>query len=201
VNDRPINSELVKALESDDKAAIIALFQGLQAQLDTARILFAETGARIAEERDAALKKLAEMKNKLAVGVSLLLIHEGYVLLGKRRGNIKAAGWFSTPGGRIEEGEKFLAAAEREFLEECGARVDPTSFVLLGFREHFRFEQHYIMIYILATRYRGEITNMQPDKCFGWEWYRRHVVPDQCTEPNDILDRAFEIEAEPRMPS
>lgn len=70
---------------------------------------------------------------------------DGRVLLGKRlTGHPDIVGKWSTPGGRIEENEDRFAAARREFLEETGA--DLGSCDVIGFREHFRYGEHYFTV-------------------------------------------------------
>ena len=57
---------------------------------------------------------------KAAVGA--LVIKEDRILL-VRRGNPPARGEWAIPGGRMEPGETFREAAEREILEETGIRI------------------------------------------------------------------------------
>lgn len=130
------------------------------------------------------------MSNKptLPVGVSVLLVNnEGRVALGERPSNIEAGGFLSTPGGRIELYEHLEETAARELEEETGANLLPTQFRILGFKEHFRFNSHYFMVYV-AARYDGPLQRREPDKCLGWQWWKLEEIPkDRCTEPEDIL--------------
>lgn len=125
-------------------------------------------------------------KSTLAVGVSVLLVQKGKLLLGKRK-NVTAEGLFSTPGGRIEQNENMFSCAEREFKEETGAVIS-SPLEVIGFKELFRFNMHYIMFYLKATAYEGEIVNNEPDKCEGWKFYSLRSLPGSCTEPQDILE-------------
>lgn len=133
-------------------------------------------------------------KPKLAVGVSVLLVYGNSVLLGKRKNN-SGAGILSTPGGRLEETETFLQCAAREFKEECGAEL-LGHLTTIGWKEHFRFGKHYIMFYVKATSWGGDIVNVEPEKCEGWCWHdieetlQTTVIRglDFCTEPVDILE-------------
>ena len=54
--------------------------------------------------------------------VSVALIHHGRVLL-VLRGREPAKGKYAFPGGRVEAGETFEAAARRELLEETGLQA------------------------------------------------------------------------------
>lgn len=138
-------------------------------------------------------------KPRHAVGVSVLLIEDGKILLGKRgqkTTNVEARGMLSTPGGRLELEETFTDCALREFKEETGAEL-AGDLRIVGIRKHYRFGEHYIMVYVLATDHKGEISNPEgDDKCEGgWMWlkpeyilYDRQVI---VTEPGDILHLAM----------
>lgn len=55
----------------------------------------------------------------VTAAVSVILVHEGRVLL-VRRASAPARGLYAFPGGRVEEGETLEAAALRELQEETG---------------------------------------------------------------------------------
>jgi len=133
---------------------------------------------------------MSESKPTMPVGVSVLLVNrDGRVALGERAADTSAGGFLSTPGGRIEEHEHLAETAARELEEETGVKLLPTQFRVLGFREHFRFGGHYMMIYV-AARYDGVLERKEPDKCLGWTWWKIAEIPkDRCTEPEEILDQ------------
>jgi 8-oxo-dGTP diphosphatase len=133
------------------------------------------------------------------VGVSVLLIENDQILLGKRgpkSTNVEARGMLSTPGGRLELEETFTDCAVREFKEETGAEL-AGNLQIIGIRKHYRFGEHYIMVYILATDHVGEISNPEgDDKCEdGWRWFKPEwILYDSrvtVTEPGDILHLAL----------
>lgn len=130
------------------------------------------------------------VKPTYPVGVSVLLVNrENQILLGERQDGLKAGGMWSTPGGRIEMNEGMYQTCRREILEETG--IDPEArshFRYLGFREHRRFDEHYFMFYFWADC-RVEPVNLEPDKCKGWKWFALDQIPDNCTEPKEILDQ------------
>lgn len=74
------------------------------------------------------------MPGQVCVGVGALVIDEasGRVLLGRRKGSHGAGTW-ALPGGWLEKGEEFAAAAVRELEEETGltmADLGPTRTVV-----------------------------------------------------------------------
>lgn len=120
------------------------------------------------------------------MGVSVLVKKENRLLLGRRKNN-SAAGFLSTPGGRLEIEETLLECAAREFNEETLATLGPVT--IIGWKEHFRYGNHYIMFYAYASSYTGEIQNGIPDKSDDWEWFDFDALtPENCTEPTDILE-------------
>lgn len=56
------------------------------------------------------------------VGVGAIVLHEGRVLLVKRR-HAPGLGLWSVPGGLVDLGETTADAARREVEEECGLKV------------------------------------------------------------------------------
>lgn len=138
-------------------------------------------------EQDEALKPV------YAVGVSVLLTNShGQLLLAKRKNN-SGAGLLSTPGGRLEYNESVEECAAREFKEECGAALVSVPNIL-GWKKHNRFGKHYIMFYVHAQTWQGEITNCIPDKSDDWEWFDiEPLTQETCTEPGDILHRVQEM--------
>jgi 8-oxo-dGTP diphosphatase len=114
---------------------------------------------------------------EVRVGTGVIVVRDGKVLVGKRKGS-HAAGLYSFPGGHLDFGETWVDCVLRELREECGELMtvavrnfDPQR------REFFvtndimpDYGKHYITIFIVADWLNGEPLNMEPDKCEGWEW-------------------------------
>lgn len=133
-----------------------------------------------------------QSKATFSVGVSVLIVREGKLLLGRRQNTSTADGLLSTPGGRLEMDEDRFGCAIREAKEEAGIEIEREDLFPLGFQELFRYGKHYFMFYMLACRFRGEIVNMEPSKCEGWDWYDLDDIPNS-TEPQEIIDLAKTI--------
>lgn len=135
----------------------------------------------------------SDSKPKYPVGVSVLLVRAGKLLLGKRAFNKDdpASGFFSTPGGRIENNETLIDCAIRETLEETGLYLRKSHLSIIGFKEHFRFGHHYFMVYVTSSRFTGILKNEEPSKCEGWTWFAPTEIPKDCTEPSDIIASAL----------
>lgn len=129
------------------------------------------------------------------VGVSVLLHRNGKVLLGERKNN-SGSGLLSTPGGRIEKNETIPQCAARELKEETGIDLFPERFTEIYHKEHFRFNNHYFMFYVMVECPEGvEPINLEPDRCISWDWYPfypRFEVPfEKTTEPKEVINELF----------
>ncbi len=98
-------------------------------------------------------------------GIAVMVLKDGKVLLGKRKG-AHGAGDYAFPGGKLEWNESFADCAKRETLEETGIEIDNVRFLrLLNFRF---YEKHFVDVGLL----------MEPEKCEGWDWYDPDNLPD-----------------------
>lgn len=104
-----------------------------------------------------------------AVGTSAVIVRDGKVLLGRRRGS-HAAGVWSTPGGHLEHGESFIDCVRREVAEETGLTV--LSCTDFAFANNILEDEskHYVTLYFLCEVAPGEPMLLEPDKCEGWQW-------------------------------
>jgi 8-oxo-dGTP diphosphatase len=119
------------------------------------------------------------MKNKqVGVGIGLIVVRDGKVLLGKRKGS-HAAGLYSFPGGHLDWNETWQNCALRELKEECGEnikvrlrnRYEPNCIDWFTTNDIMpQYDKHYITIFLVAEWLEGEAENTEPHKCEGWEW-------------------------------
>jgi 8-oxo-dGTP diphosphatase len=165
------------------------ILRGFNAELHDGNPMWLHANIKM-EIQDAVAKITPKLdqKPRHAVGVSVLLVENGRLLLGRRKGNT-AAGMLSTPGGRLELEEQPIYCAVREFYEETGARIYSDDLKVINVKKLSRFNDHYIMFYALVKRHDGIIQNMEPDKCEGWQWYTGYELTGRAdiTEPVDIL--------------
>jgi 8-oxo-dGTP diphosphatase len=115
------------------------------------------------------------------IGVGVLVIRDGLVLLGERRGSHGAGTW-ALPGGHLEHGEEPLSCARRELLEETGLVAGS---VALGPYSSDLFARglHYVTLFVVAGGVTGEATVREPDKCARWEWFRWTALPSPLFAP------------------
>ena len=125
------------------------------------------------------------MEIKKVLGVGIIVIRDGKILLGRRKGAHGAETW-AVPGGRVDTYEKSpgimvqeepAETAIRELWEETGLKVIGTT--LVGQTSHFFEElgQEHISIYIKAEVLDGEPVVMEPEKCHEWGWFNWNHLP------------------------
>jgi 8-oxo-dGTP diphosphatase len=120
------------------------------------------------------------------IGVGVIVIRDGLVLLGKRRGSHGAGTW-SAPGGALEFGEDILDCAARELKKETDLEA---SSLELGPYTNDVFPEdrkHYVTIFVVARGIKGVPTNLEPDKCEGWAWFKWAEWPAPLFQPLQSL--------------
>jgi 8-oxo-dGTP diphosphatase len=128
------------------------------------------------------------------VGVGVLVVHQGLLLLGKRRGSHGAGHW-AAPGGRLEFGEALEDCARRELTEETGLvarhlELGPyTNDVFEAEGESGQVAQHFVTVYVVARSLQGTPRNLEPEKCEGWAWFGWDALPTPLFQPLQNLQR------------
>lgn len=123
---------------------------------------------------------MEQEQNRPKVGIGVMILKEGKVLLGKRKGS-HGEGQYAFPGGHLEYMESFAECARRETLEECGIEIENIRFLLL---ENVRLyaPKHYVHITLVADWKSGAPKVLEPDKCESWDWYAMDATPDPLFE-------------------
>jgi 8-oxo-dGTP diphosphatase len=109
------------------------------------------------------------------VGVGVMMIKNGAVLLGQRRGS-HGSGEYAFPGGHLEHLESFEQCAQRETMEECGLTIGNVRFQFVANVRTYA-PRHYVHIGLLADWRSGTPTVLEPEASGTWEWYDLGHLP------------------------
>ena len=115
--------------------------------------------------------------SQVKVGLGLLVVKDGQILLGKRKGS-HGAGEYSGPGGHLEPLERLEDSLLREVAEEVGPafKVKNLRFLCVSNITNYA-PKHYVDIGMTAVWEAGEPQVMEPDKQEGWDWYDMESPP------------------------
>lgn len=103
-----------------------------------------------------------------APAVSVLVIDDDRILLGKRADSHFRAGLWCLPCGFIEFDEDFLTAARREVMEETGLVVDIES-ILSVMTNYLEPDLHTLVVVLLAKAVAGTVC--PGDDIVAAEWF------------------------------
>lgn len=118
---------------------------------------------------------MQEEKLHPRVGIGVMVMKDGKVLLGKRKGS-HGEGEYAWPGGHLEHMERFADCAEREVMEETGLKIGPIRFLRLLNTTQYA-PRHYVDIAFVADWVSGEPEVKEPDKVESWAWYDLDDLP------------------------
>ena len=120
------------------------------------------------------------------VGVGVLVLRDGQVLLGRRRG-AHGAGTWALPGGHLEFGESIDACARRETREETGLDIEVFAHGPYTNDVMHAEGRHYLTCFVLARAVDGEARVLEPGKCEGWHWFDWTSLPTGLFQPLQTL--------------
>src|SRR5262249_38204025 len=112
------------------------------------------------------------------VDVHLILKDDDRILLGKRINTGYGDGAFHPPSGHMEASESVVAALVREAKEEIGVTIQPDD-VKMAHIMHNSSGGGRIAFFFEVTHWEDTPTNMEPEKCGGWEWFAIEQLPNQ----------------------
>ena len=110
-------------------------------------------------------------------------LREEHVLLGQNRDG-KAAGKWTGCGGRVEKGERVVAAARRELREESELKVAEKHLIPAALVTTYRGSVAHYRLYIFTVKqWIGEPTDTS--EMYNHQWFPFSQVPLQDMRPSD----------------
>ena len=111
------------------------------------------------------------------VGIAILIRNKNnQILLGKRISKLGNHTW-APPGGKLERGETIENCIIRETKEETGMILSDMKFNCFT-NDIFEDGNHFVTIYMDATKIHGFPTVMEPDKCVEWKYFDMTDLPE-----------------------
>ena len=145
----------------------------------------------------------AELGEEIIVGVSMVLIHDGHVLLierGNDRPDDNGNRPWALPGGKLEYGETLAEGAKREMLEETGLKVSVGPLLY-----HYDVMPHSatnpsdvqcVILHFLTRADAGQdLTPQAGDDAIDARWVPLHQLDDYKLWPNmtAAINKALEL--------
>lgn len=110
------------------------------------------------------------------VGIGILIIKDGKILLGKRKGS-HGAGEYAGTGGHLEYMESIEECAKRETLEETGIVIKNIKLLCVSNLKQYA-PKHYLDIGLTAEWESGEPIIVEANKIESWDWYDVNNLPE-----------------------
>lgn len=114
---------------------------------------------------------------KVIAAVYLLFRRGDEILLLLRANTGYEDGKYGLVSGHVDGDEPLAAAAAREAREEAGVEIDPADLALRTVM-HRRQDDERVEFFFEPSRWRGEIRNMEPDKCAALSWFPIQNLPE-----------------------
>lgn len=111
--------------------------------------------------------------------VHILFYRNDEVLLLKRQNTGFQDGNWSVVAGRMDGNEEVVAAAIREAKEEAGVDIDPDQLEIIGMMHRKNTTSEWVDFFLKARDWRGEISNMEPEKCEQLTWFPVSELPSE----------------------
>jgi len=122
------------------------------------------------------------MKNRHSIvcAAYLLLVKDNKILLLRRFNTGYEDGKYSLPAGHVDEGESIEGCLIKEAKEEIGISVARENLELkhVMHRKATDYNGERLDFFFSCTSWKGEIKNMEPDKCDDLSWFEIDELPD-----------------------
>lgn len=124
-----------------------------------------------------------KIRNKAIPAVYIFLEREGKILVARRCNTGYQDGNYNVPSGHVEAGELPVAAMIREAKEEIGIDLSPEDLeiVHVSYRPKHDETDNRVDFFFRAKNWKGEVINMEPNKCDDLKWVKPTELPASTT--------------------
>lgn len=120
---------------------------------------------------------MARQFYKFSAFVCIILEKDNKVLLIKRANTGHLDGFWSLPGGSLDEGETLAQAVIREAHEEVNVHIDPKHLKLIH-TLHLKDKSEILGFFFSTTSWTGELKNNEPERHSHMEWFEIDNLPE-----------------------
>ncbi|MFH0804798.1 MAG: NUDIX domain-containing protein [Patescibacteria group bacterium] len=120
------------------------------------------------------------------VGVGVIVLKDGKVLLGLRKGKHEDGTW-GLPGGSLEYNEELEACAARETREESGVEIKNIRRGPYVNAMRYANGKHFLVVFMVADWQSGKPTVREPERFAEWRWVNWDQMPTPLFHPLQLL--------------
>jgi 8-oxo-dGTP diphosphatase len=125
---------------------------------------------------------MQQSRFKIVPASYLLLIKNNKILMSRRFNTGFCDGQYSLIAGHLEKGEGFIKAMVREAKEEANIILKSKDIAVAHVTNRYEPQNNVelserIDVFFVAKQWRGEIKNMEPDKCDDLSWHQIDKLP------------------------
>lgn len=103
---------------------------------------------------------------------------DGQILFQQRANTSYMNGYYSVPAGHVDDDESLITALIRECKEEVGVDITPED-VSFSQVQHVVTDSIYLCFFFKISKYKGEIKNMEEDKCSDLRFFPKNNPPEK----------------------
>lgn len=135
-----------------------------------------------------------EQKKKPGIGFGVMILKEGKILLGHRHDDpekasseLKGAGTWTMPGGKLEFQESFEEGAIRETKEETGITLKNIKVICVN--NNIVEDAHFVTVGLFSDDFEGEAQVLEPEEITEWKWFPLDNLPEKMYFPSkEVLE-------------
>jgi ADP-ribose pyrophosphatase YjhB (NUDIX family) len=128
------------------------------------------------------------MKNKIGIGIDIIIQHDNKILLGKVSKKWKSnEGEWGLPGNDLLFNEKFKDCLVRNLRE---LELKLIKYKIISINNNFWLGNHYVNIGIL-TEAEGEPKILNKEDWSEWKWFDKNKLPENLCPPAKTTLKCF----------